>query len=119
MKSKKSLARAAVVAVMMTAGLSACAGVPGSNGGGGDGVAYGASVDEFKKAFADVDPVKISTQSPAAKGSPVGKNYEDYYAAVEEWSDGKITFDISWANAVAPAVEIDDASAMAVSTSAV
>ncbi len=90
--------------------LSACADDAGSGGGGGgDGVEFGASMEDYQAAFADIDPISLYTQSPAPKGSPVGRPFEDYYAAVEEWSDGKITFDIQYANAVAAPTEVDDA----------
>ncbi|MPV88446.1 C4-dicarboxylate ABC transporter substrate-binding protein [Georgenia ruanii] len=66
-------------------------------------------MEEYQAAFESIDPITLNTQSPAPKGSPVGKNFEDYFAAVEEWSDGKITFNVSWANAVAAAPEVDEA----------
>lgn len=89
--------------------LSACAEEGAGSQAGGEGVAFGATMEDYQAAFADVEPIELYTQSPAPKGSPVGKNFEDYFAAVEEWSDGKITFDISWANATAAPTEVDDA----------
>src|SRR5690606_1686840 len=86
-----------------------CAEEGSASQSGGDGVAFGASKEDHQAAFADIDPIELYTQSPAVKGPPVGKNFEDYFAAVEEWSDGKITFDISWANATAAPTEVDDA----------
>jgi TRAP-type C4-dicarboxylate transport system substrate-binding protein len=90
--------------------LSACA-ESGTEGdaSGGEGVEFGTEKADFQAAFADVDPIKINTQVPAPKGSPITKNYEDYFAAIEDWSDGKITFEVAWSNAVAPATETDDA----------
>ncbi len=110
MKNKLSLAGAAITVLALVGGLSACAEeADGGGSAGGAGLEYGASVEEFKEAFADVSPIEINTQTPAAKGSPVGQVYEDYFAYVEEYSDGKITFNVSYANAIAGATEIDDA----------
>lgn len=73
------------------------------------GVAFGATKEEWIKAFENIDPIQLYAQTPAPKGSPTGLNMENYFAAVEEWSGGKITFDIAYSNAVAPPAEIDDA----------
>ena len=75
----------------------------------GEGVAFGASMEEYQAAFEEIDEITLNTQSPAPEGSPVGKNFEDYFAAVEEWSGGKIKFNVTFANAVAPAPEVDEA----------
>ncbi|GAA2853211.1 hypothetical protein GCM10010517_11030 [Streptosporangium fragile] len=77
--------------------------------GSGKGVAYGATIEQYKAAFADVSPITLHTQTPAPKGSATGKNVEDYLNAITEWSDGKIKFDVAYANAVAPPAEIDNA----------
>ncbi|OUZ10147.1 C4-dicarboxylate ABC transporter substrate-binding protein [Aeromicrobium sp. PE09-221] len=106
-RSKRLFATLAAASVVT---LSACAEQGGSGGSaGGDGIEPGASKEDYIAAFEDVDPITIRTQSPAPKGSITGKNVEDYLASVEEWSGGKITFDIAYANAVAEPAEIDDA----------
>jgi TRAP-type C4-dicarboxylate transport system substrate-binding protein len=93
--------------------LTACAEseTPGSEGGSesGEGVAFGASMEEYHEAFADVDPIKLNTQTPGPKGSGSGHRMEEYLKAVEEWSDGKITFEVGYSNALAPPEEIDNA----------
>ncbi len=99
----------AAVAVAGVALLSGCAESKSSNSAGGEGVAAGASIEEYKEAFADIDPIEIRTQSPAPKGSATGANVEAYLEAVTEWSDGKITFDVAYANGIAEPVEADDA----------
>jgi TRAP-type C4-dicarboxylate transport system substrate-binding protein len=104
--------RASVLVALATVGaaaLAGCAESSGSTSSGGDGIEPGASMDEYHEAFADVDPIEIKTQSPAPKGSVTGANVETYLDAVTEWSDGKITFDIAYSNAVAEPTEIDDA----------
>lgn len=81
----------------------------GGSGGGGPSVDYGASKEEYAAALADMEPVTLTLQSTAPKGAATGRRFEEYAAAVEEWSDGKITFEIVFSNAIAPANEVDDA----------
>jgi len=110
MRSKASIAGAAITTLAMMGGLTACAEESASGDeSGGAGVEHGASLEEFQEAFADVSPVEINWQSPAAKGSPVDDTYQTYIDYVEEYSDGKITFNVAYSNAIAGATEIDDA----------
>lgn len=101
---------AAFGAALALVALAGCA-EPGASGsgGGGEGVDFGASLADYQAAFADIEPIELTTQSPAPKGAVTGKNVEDYLNAITEWSAGKITFDVSYANAVAPPGETDDA----------
>lgn len=109
---KKSPTGAIVLASIVALTMVSCA-TPGTpdNGGSssGEGVPYGADIAEFKAAFADVDPIVINTQTPAAAGSKVGEVYEAYFDYVTEYSDGKITFNVAYANAIAGATDVDDA----------
>ncbi|HLR44386.1 MAG TPA: C4-dicarboxylate ABC transporter substrate-binding protein [Brevibacterium sp.] len=93
--------------------MSACAGGAGSGdqaGGGGGGFTYGASQDDVDAVLADLDPVEITFQagamSPDAMSAPNGHRFKEY---VEERSDGKITVDVVWGQAIAGYGEIDDA----------
>lgn len=103
--------RVAALGAIGALALSACAESAGNTGAGGagDGIEHGASKEDYRAAFADVEPIELITQSPAPKGAVTGKNVESYLEAVTDWSAGKITFDVSYANAVAPPAEIDDA----------
>ncbi|MBP1327309.1 TRAP-type C4-dicarboxylate transport system substrate-binding protein [Leucobacter exalbidus] len=74
-----------------------------------EGVAFGASKDDWKAAFADVDSIELRTQSSSAKGAASGKDFEDFVAEIEEWSDGKITFDLGYSSAYASPLEGIDA----------
>ncbi|MBE1536983.1 TRAP transporter substrate-binding protein DctP [Actinomadura algeriensis] len=77
--------------------------------GVGPSVPYGATKAQYQAAFRDVPPITLTTQSPSPKGSPTGKNVDDYLNAVTEWSGGKITFEIAYSNGIAPPEEVDDA----------
>jgi TRAP-type C4-dicarboxylate transport system substrate-binding protein len=89
---------------------AACAENSGaSNGGGGPSVDLGAAKQAYVNALEDMEPVTLMMQSSAPKGSSTGRRFEAYAAAVEEWSGGKITFELAYSNAVAPPDEVDDA----------
>ena len=107
-----SVRRVGLIAATMMVGATAFAGCAESGGAGsagGDGVDAGATMEDYQKAFEDVDQITLLTQTPAPKGSVTGLPQEKYYEAVEEWSGGKIKFDISYSNAVAEPAEADDA----------
>lgn len=90
--------------------MAACAeNAGGGSGGGGEGVPYGATMEEYQEALADIDPIVIRAQSPSPEGSLTGAKFEGYMEAVEEWSGGTITFDVAYSNAIAPPDEVDDA----------
>lgn len=100
----------AAVAVTASIALAGCAeSSDEGSSGGGDGLPAGSSMEDYQAAFADIDPITFNTQSPSPKGSATGKNIEDYLAAITEWSDGKIAFEVAYSNAVAEPTEIDDA----------
>lgn len=90
--------------------LTACAeeGASGS-GGGGEGLPAGATMEEYQAAFEDVDPISLDMQTPGPKESATSAPMEKWAAAIEEWSGGKITFEIAFSNAIAEPTEIDDA----------
>lgn len=73
------------------------------------GVPYGTTKEEYIAALADMDEVTLTIQSPSPEGANTGRRFEEWAAAVTEWSGGKIQWEWAFANAIAPAVEIDDA----------
>lgn len=100
-------ATAAAAALVVLAG---CAeGAADGSGGSGEGVALGASMEEYQAAFENVDDIVLYAQSPNAQGSLSGRYIETYHAAVEEWSGGKITFDVVYSSGVAEPAETDAA----------
>lgn len=105
----RPLRAAALLAAAALVATGCAEGGSGGNGGGGRSVDYGASKEEYAAALADMAPVTLTLQSTAPKGAATGRRFEEYAAAVEEWSDGKITFEIVFSNAIAPANEVDDA----------
>ncbi|WP_244928925.1 TRAP transporter substrate-binding protein DctP [Nocardioides sp. W7] len=114
MVTKRSINRSGIAALAVTVvsalTLAGCAEDSDSgSSGSGEGLDIGASMEEYQEAFADVDPIELNTQSPGPKGSATGAPIEKWVAAVEEWSDGKITFEVAYSNAVAEPTEIDDA----------
>lgn len=78
----------------------------GASSAGGASVEYGADKSAYVDALADMDPVELVIQSTGPKGSATGRRFEDYAAAVEEWSGGAITFEFAYSNAIAPPTEV-------------
>nr|WP_272902388.1 C4-dicarboxylate ABC transporter substrate-binding protein [Brevibacterium daeguense] len=112
----KTLATAAA-AVGLTFALSSCAGSAGSAGGGGgegsgsgEGFEYGASQEDVNAAVEDLEPITITFQPSAASQNsvmaPAGTVFKEI---VEERSNGKITVDIVWGQAIAGYAEVHDA----------
>lgn len=100
-RRKTAAVSVALFAVMLSGCGSEGAPEPGAPAEGG-GVAYGATIEEYHAAFADVDPVTLKYQFTAGIGSEVNAPYEEYLDAVEEWSDGKVTFDRAYSASLVP-----------------
>lgn len=111
-KSSRPATTLGALALTSALALSACSGATDgspSNEDQGGGVPVGSTQEEYIAAFENVDPITIHTQTPAPQGSTTSMNMENYVERVEEWSDGKITFEISYSNAIADPADIDDA----------
>lgn len=106
MRRRKSVALAAAAVAALT--FTACS--PGASDGtdpqSGDGVPYGASQQEWIAAFEDVEPITLYSQVLYADGDLNNLQYLDYFDAIEEYSGGKITFDVAYASSVAPYLEV-------------
>ncbi|WGX97789.1 hypothetical protein [Nocardioides sp. L-11A] len=91
-----------------TLALTACSGSSATEetNAGGSSIEYGADKSAYVDALADMDPVTLAIQSTGPKGSATGRRFEDYAAAVEEWSGGKITFEFTYSNGMAPPNEV-------------
>lgn len=107
MRMKKPLAGLAILAMAVT--VTACSSgeaevasdVESTEGG----VPYGASEEDWQAAFADVEPVTLHSQVLYADGNVHNNMLLEYYDAIEESSDGKITFDVQFSSAIAPYLE--------------
>ncbi|MGM7672202.1 TRAP transporter substrate-binding protein DctP [Microbacterium sp. A93] len=67
----------------------------------GDSVPWGASAEDYQAALAEMEPVTLTFQTitPSA-ASITGPNYLAFAEMVEEYSGGKISLDIAWANSI-------------------
>jgi hypothetical protein len=107
--ARRTLARRALIAPLaltLSLGAAACAETGGSNnGGGGESVPAGASQEEFVAALADMNETTITIQVPSAKGDTTAEPYETYASMAEEWSGGKLKFELAYGNSIAPVTE--------------
>lgn len=109
--SRKSIALATGGALLL---LTSCAG--GVGGGSdnaesiGDGFEYGAEQSIVEEAIDGLEPVTLTYQptaaSPESKAAPAIFGFKD---AVEERSNGQITIDVVWGQAIASFDELEDA----------
>ncbi|MDQ6523424.1 TRAP transporter substrate-binding protein DctP [Nocardioides sp. LHD-245] len=102
--------RGVVLAALTTAvlALAACSGSSATEetNAGGESIEYGADRAAYVEALADMEPVTLAMQSTGPKGSATGRRFEDYASVVEEWSGGKISFDLTYSNGMAPPDEV-------------
>ena len=110
MRSRTRLRIAALLAVPALA-LAGCSKADQADTGeAGEGVPAGATMDEYQEALADMDPVELTLQvSSASADSTSGQRDLAFAEGVEEWSGGKVTIDVVFANAVVPPDEISSA----------
>lgn len=66
------------------------------------GVEYGADKAAYAAAFATVDPITLRVQSGGPEGSLANTGIQAWADAVEEWSAGKITFEIGYGYSFVP-----------------
>src|SRR5699024_11063158 len=91
--------------------LSACAGDAGvAEADSQEGFAYVASLDEVAEAIEDLEPVEITYQGGAqSPHSVTAMNDFAFKEYVEERSNGQISVEIIWGQAIAGYSEIEDA----------
>jgi TRAP-type C4-dicarboxylate transport system substrate-binding protein len=106
-RSGKSLGAVLCASSLLLAG---CGGAGGAeDSAGGESVPAGATKEDYAAALADMEPITLTTQSPESPGAAGARATEEYAAAIEEWSDGKITVEIAYGNAIAAADAVEDA----------
>lgn len=106
----KTLGLTAVISAF-TLALSSCAGGVGSStaagGAGVKGFEYGATQDEINKIVEDLEPVTIKFQPSATSPNSVLADAATGWAdEIKRRSNGKITVDIVWGQAIASYSEI-------------
>jgi TRAP-type C4-dicarboxylate transport system substrate-binding protein len=102
-------AAAAALAITGCAG-SAGGGGTGAEGGSGEGYEHGASEEEIKAAFADIDPITIKYQPSAQSAQgPEAYRAQAFIENLETLSDGKITVETTYAQGIAGYTELPDA----------
>ena len=105
-KTIKLSAGAAILALV----LAGCGGEVGADGGGGEGYEYGASPEEIQAAFEDVEPLTITYQPSAQSAADAAAPRSDTFVEnLETLSDGKITVDLVYGQAVAGFDELPNA----------
>lgn len=67
------------------------------------GVPSGATLKQYQAAFAGVDPIRLRMQTDGPEGALSNVGREAWADAVEQWSAGKITFEIGYSNSFVPA----------------
>lgn len=109
----RTAARLTCVGAVGALSLTACAGGVGEAGTGaqqGDGFEYGAPQEEVDALVADLEPVTLRFQPGAASEasimSPTGTAIKEL---IEERSDGRITVELVWGQAVAGFDTVHDA----------
>lgn len=112
-RSKKSAVAILIATVLVATGCTGKAapqsGAQVGGGESGDGVPAGASKEQYIEAFADVEPIRLTTQAVEAKGNREAQYYLDFVESLSEWSGGKITMEIAYGNSVASPSDIPQA----------
>ena len=93
--------------------LTSCGGTTADgtiDGGAGEGFEYGASQQEVNEVIADLEPVTLTYQpGTSSQNTPSAADALSFIESVEERSDGKISFEVAWGQAIADHGEIEDA----------
>ena len=113
-KNRWGLTKGVAGATVLALALSGCGGSVGDNSdeerAGDEGYEYGASEEEIKAAFADVDPITITYQPSAqSPGGAEAYRAEAFIENLETLSDGKITVDTTYGQGIAGYDELPDA----------
>ena len=97
-------------AAILALALTGCAGDAGEAGGEGEGYEYGASPEEIQAVFEDIEPMTITYQPSAQSTSDAAAPRSDTFVEnLETLSNGKITVDVVYGQAIAGYDEVHDA----------
>src|SRR5699024_9002920 len=104
LRTRTPLAVAAIGALAALV-LSGCGGSSASgtsDGGAGEGFEYGASQEEVNELIEELEPVTLTYQpGTSSQNSPTADNALAFMEAIEERSNGKISFEVAWGQAIA------------------
>jgi len=109
--TRRALLLAATVPLTAALVLAGCDsdGFAGGEGGGGPSVPYGSSVEVYREALAEMEPVQLTVQTTAVTADRAASLLA-MLDRVTEYSGDKITFDVIFAGALVPAnADVDDA----------
>ena len=110
MRSKfmRSIALAVATVVIMTGCSKADRDM--ADGGGGEGVEAGASLQDYQAAFEDIEPIELDFQVTSANPESYSSLRDQLFAdSLEEWSGGKITVNVHYSGAIAAPTEVPNA----------
>lgn len=96
----------AAIAGLGVAMLAACSSSGESTSAGGPSVDADATQEEYIEAFAEVEPIVLTAQTTGSPGITLNRAIEEYVVALDEWSGGKITVDLTYGNAIAEPAEV-------------
>lgn len=108
-RAASRLVAVSAVAALLSAGCAAGANSGADGSAGGDGVPAGASKKDYVAALSEMTPVELTMQSAGSPRDDVSRPLEQYADAVDQWSGGKITFEIIYGSAIAKPNEVADA----------
>ena len=114
MKNRWNSTRVIAGVAVAALALAGCAGGAGGNSdeeqAGDEGYEYGASEEEIKAAFENVEPITITYQPSAqSPGGAEAYRAEAFIENLETLSDGKITVDTTYGQGIAGYDELPDA----------
>lgn len=111
-RTRTSLAIAAYGAIAALV-LSSCGGSTSggtTDSGGGDGFDYGAPQEQVNEITENLEPVTLTYQpGTSSQNSPTADNALAFMEAIEARSNGKISFEVAWGQAIADHGEIEAA----------
>lgn len=115
MHSRKKLTVALSVLATAALSLTACSGGLNANNGsgnnaGGEGIAAGATKEEYIAAFQEIEPIELEFQYSSTNSKSFSAQRDlEWAESVEEWSGGKVTINSHASGAIAKPTEVPTA----------
>lgn len=99
MRSTRQIRTIATSSLLVAVVASGCSSA--SSSGDSSSVEIGSTKEEFVTALQDIDPIELRVQVLSTSKSAHGQAMKAYGDEVEDWSGGKITFDLHYSGAIA------------------